>query len=262
MTELLSIRDLTITAATASGPVNLVEGLSLSLAPGEVLGLVGESGSGKTTTVRSIVGLLDPNVSVSSGEIDVLGRQVSTPGREDFASVRGRHVGFVFQGIGSSLDPLMKVGKQITEVVRRHRRELPKSEATALMLSTIASMGFADPERVARSYPHELSGGMRQRVSIALAMVTEPELLIADECTSALDVTTQKSVIALLSSLVTDNTMGMIFVTHDLMLAQELCDRICVMRSGKIVEIGTADEVLETPREDYTRELLAALPRW
>jgi peptide/nickel transport system ATP-binding protein len=262
MASLLEIDELTVTAATSAGTATLVEGISLSLEPGEVLGLVGESGSGKTTTIRSIVGLLDPNVSVASGRISVLGRVVSAPGRDDYAAVRGRHVGVVFQGTGSSLDPLMRVGKQIVEVVRRHRPEVSRAKARDLAISTIASMGFADPERVAHSYPHELSGGMRQRVSIALAMVTEPELLIADECTSALDVTTQKSVVALLSSLVKDNTMGMIFVTHDLMLAQELCDRICVMSQGRIVEMGPTDSIMENPQEDYTRRLLAAIPHW
>ena len=262
MSSLLEITDLTITAATASGTSTLVENISLTLRPGEVLGLVGESGSGKTTTVRSIVGLLDANVSVASGEISVLGRVVSAPGRDDYASVRGRHVGVVFQGTGSSLDPLMRVGKQVAEVVRRHRRSLSKAEVRDLVLTTIASMGFDDPGRVAHSFPHELSGGMRQRVSIALAMVTGPELLIADECTSALDVTTQKSVVALLSSLVREKDMGMIFVTHDLMLAQELCDRICVMSQGKIVEMGDTASIMENPREDYTRQLLAAIPHW
>jgi len=262
MTALLDIQGLTITAATSRGAVPLVRDVSMSLDPGEVLGIVGESGSGKTTTVRSIVGLLDPNVSVTSGSISVLGRTVSEPGREDYESIRGRHVGVIFQGTGSSLDPLMRVGKQIIEVLRRHRRQIPPAQAKQTMLETIGAMGFADPERVARSYPHELSGGMRQRVSIALAMVTRPELLIADECTSALDVTTQKSVIALLSSLVSENDMGMIFVTHDLMLAQELCDRICVMRRGQVVELGTTEQVMESPREDYTKALLEAIPSW
>ena len=262
MENLLDVKSLTVTAATAAGTSKLLENVSFTLQPGEVLGLVGESGSGKTTLVRSIIGLLDPNVTVASGEISVLDRVVSKPGRDDYAAVRGRHIGFIFQGTVSSLDPLMRVGKQIIEVIRRHRRVLPKTEVKALMLSTIASMGFAEPERIARSYPHELSGGMRQRVSIALAMVTGPELLIADECTSALDVTTQKSVVALLSSLVKAKSMGMIFVTHDLMLAQEICDRICVMRSGQIVETGPTASVMEAPKHEYTRQLLRAVPTW
>jgi len=262
MPELLEIDGLVVDAHTSQGTLTLLHDFSLSVSAGEVVGLVGESGSGKTTTIRSIVGLLDSNLSITAGTISVLGRTVRSPETENYRAVRGKHVGVVFQGVGSSLDPLARVGAQIAEVIRRHKPELGKAEVAALALETIGAMGFADPEQVLRSYPHELSGGMRQRVLIALAVVTQPELIIADECTSALDVTTQKSVIALLSRLVAERGVGMIFVTHDLMLAQEICDRICVMRSGRIVELGPTSRVMTTPAEQYTRDLLDAIPHW
>jgi oligopeptide/dipeptide ABC transporter ATP-binding protein len=207
-----------------------------------------------------VLGLLDRNVSIASGEVRVMGHLVQSPTENDVAWVRGRHVGMVFQGASSSLDPLMKVGNQLREVAARHLGELPADERSARIERVISRMGFKDVGRVLKSYPHQLSGGMRQRIAIALAVVAEPEFLIADECTSALDVTTQREVVELLQSLTEGSGMGMIFVTHDLLLAGEICDRIAVMYAGQLVEIGRAAEVVAAPGHPYTRALLAAIP--
>jgi peptide/nickel transport system ATP-binding protein len=262
MTDLLDVENLTIRAATQAGETTIVDDVSLRVRPGEILGLIGESGSGKTTTVRSIVGLLERNLSVTAGRISLKGKEISTPGRQDFDGVRGRQIGFVFQGAGSSLDPLIRVGKQLREVVRHHRPDVGREQMAGVIEESLAGMGFSSPKAVAASYPHQLSGGMRQRVSIALAMIAKPELLIADECTSALDVTTQKEVVGLLSSLVASHGLGLVFVTHDLLLAEEICTQITVMRGGKIVESGQAADVMRNPGHSYTKQLLASVPQW
>jgi peptide/nickel transport system ATP-binding protein len=262
MDKVLEINGLSVTAATAQGQQRLIESVNLDVRAGEVLGIIGESGSGKTTTVRSVLGLHDRNVFVSSGEIRILGRQVLAPGRKVDKSVRGREVGMVFQGASSSLDPLMKIHAQLREVVSTHMPHLTGARRDEQINRVVTRMGFKDVGRVLRSYPHQLSGGMRQRIAIALAIVVEPKLLIADECTSALDVTTQAEVVSLLRSLIDGSGMGMAFVTHDLMLAGEICTRIAVMYAGQVVEVGSAADVSTNPSHPYTRALLAAIPSW
>jgi peptide/nickel transport system ATP-binding protein len=262
MSTILSARSVTIEASTGAGPVKLVHDLNLDVREGEILGLIGESGSGKTTAVRAIVGLLERNVQVSSGEISLHGQTISSSTVDDFENVRGSEIGMVFQSASMSLNPLMKVGKQLTEVVRRHQKQLSRQQINERLEHVLRNMGFADPVRVLASFPHQLSGGMRQRVAIALAVVTNPAVVIADECTSALDVTTQAEVVQLLRSLTTNSRTAMLFVTHDLMLAQDLCSRIAVMYAGQIVETGDAIDVVGKPRHPYTRALLAAIPTW
>jgi peptide/nickel transport system ATP-binding protein len=262
MNAVLEIDGLTVEAATSRGPHVLVDDVRLAIGRGQILGLIGESGSGKTTTVRSILGLLDRNVSVVGGRVAVLGKTIQAPGEEHVDTVRGRHVGMVFQGASSSLDPLMTVRRQLREVVGTHMPELSKQERDDRIAGVIRRMGFTDVDRVLGSFPHQLSGGMRQRIAIALAVVTEPEVLIADEATSALDVTTQAEVVDLLRSLTVDSGMGMVFVTHDLRLAGEICTEIAVMYAGQIVETGAAADIVTDPRHPYTRALLAAIPGW
>ncbi len=262
MAPLLEIDDLTIEAATGEGPITLLDGLTVSMDAGQVLGLIGESGSGKTTTARAMIGMLESNLSVRRGSIRLAGTEITAARPRELRAVRGRDVGFVFQGAGSSLDPLLRVDHQLDEVIRRHRRDVDRSRRRTMTLEALASMGFADPEHVARSYPHQLSGGMRQRVSIALAMVVRPKMLIADEATSALDVTTQKEVVQLLTRLVAENGVGMVFVTHDLVLAEEICTSVAVLRRGRLVEYGPVERIMTDPQAEYTRELLAAVPRW
>lgn len=262
MSAVLSARGLTIEAATGLGPVKLVNNVDLDLRQGEILGLIGESGSGKSTAVRAMIGLLERNLRVSSGEIALRGEVISSDVVNDFESVRGCEIGMVFQSATMSLNPLMKVGKQLREVVRRHRKHLSAAEIHQNLERVLRKMGFPDPDRILGSFPHQLSGGMRQRIAIALAIVTEPAVVIADECTSALDVTTQAEVVKLLRGLTSESRTAMLFVTHDLMLAKDICSHVAVMYGGEIVEAGEAGELINNPRHPYTRALLQAIPTW
>jgi len=236
----------------------MLNGVSFDIDAGEIVGLIGESGSGKSTIVRSIIGLLEKNARIDSGTISVVGRHISA--ESDYRVIRGRHVGTVFQDTGGSLNPLMRIGRQLREVVNHHAEGLAKRARAERIRGSLARVGFSEEqvERVLRAYPHQLSGGMRQRVAVALAVVTEPELVIADECTSALDVTTQADVVRLLRTLVNSSDRGMLFVTHDLALASSLCSRLVVLNRGRVVEVGATEDVISRPAEAYTQALLAA----
>jgi oligopeptide/dipeptide ABC transporter ATP-binding protein len=259
---LLEIEDLTVHGAGAAGPAVLLDGVSLAVDEGERLGLIGESGSGKTTTVRSLIGLLERNCRVVGGRIGWRGRDVLGGSAGDRRlEIRGRHVGMVFQNATSSLNPLLTVGTQIDEVLRTHRPQ-PVAARRARSLGLLGELGFVDPIRVLRSYPHQLSGGQRQRAALAVALVADPDLLVADECTSALDVTTQAEVVRLLRTLCREHGRALIFVTHDILLAADLCTRLAVMYGGQIVEVGPVAEILERPAHPYTRALLRAVPEW
>jgi peptide/nickel transport system ATP-binding protein len=262
MPAALSVRDLCIEARTAAGTVAILHGATLEIAAGEIVGIVGESGSGKTTLVRSVIGLLDRNVRVVSGSIAVHEATIIEGRVDRTREVRGKQVGLIFEDATRSLNPLFKVSSQLREVLDRHRPELTDDQARHVMEDVLRRMLIADVDRVLDAYPHELSGGMCQRVAIALAIVAGPALLLADECTTALDVTTQAEVVALLRELVTGRHLGLAFVTHDLALAADLCDRIAVMRDGRILELRPTGELLAEPREPYTRDLLAAVPAW
>lgn len=258
----ISVRGLRVQARSRAGSIMAVDGLDLQVSAGEVLGLIGESGSGKTTTARAMIGLLERNVQVIDGEVRFKGDVAYREGVDTLSSLRGRHIGVVFQSASATLNPLLRIGAQMRQVLQQNRPELGRAEIQARMVAVVSRMGFDDPHRVLRAYPHQLSGGMRQRAAIAIAIAPEPELLIADECTSALDVLVQADVIALLRELVDDLGMAMIFVTHDLLLAADLCSHITVMHRGRIVEAGPSSTVLRSPSEPYTRSLLAAVPAW
>ena len=258
----LNIEGLRVEARTSLGTQVLLDDVNLRVERGEILGLVGESGSGKTTLARSLMGLLDRNLEVNGGSISFLGEKIVAPGLDRTNTVRGSHAGMIFQDAGRSLNPLIRVKTQMREVLRRHRPDVPKSEIVHRMEDLLSRMGVKEPTRVLNSYPHQLSGGQRQRVAIAIAVVTEPELVIADECTTALDVTTQAEVVGLLRKLVREGNTSLVFVTHDLLLASELCDRIMVMYASQTVELGGVDDVLSKPVHPYTKALLASVPSW
>ncbi|MBO2447804.1 ABC transporter ATP-binding protein [Actinomadura barringtoniae] len=259
---LLDVAGLSITARLADSDLPLLEDVDLAIGRGEIVGVVGESGSGKTTLARAVVGLLEKNVRVDGGSIALSGDRIVAKGVDRTGKVRGAAVGMVFQDASRSLNPLMKVRAHLAEVLRRHVDGITKDEVERRSVEVLEQMRITDARRVLDSYPHQLSGGLRQRVAIGLAVVTRPSMVIADECTTALDVTTQTKVVELFRTLVDELGIGLLFVTHDLMLASDLCDRIAVMNRGRVVEQGPAMEVLDRPREDYTRRLLAAIPTW
>ncbi|GAA1042697.1 hypothetical protein GCM10009557_69340 [Virgisporangium ochraceum] len=262
MSDLLSVTGLSITARVGHDDISLLDDVDLEIRKGRIVGVVGESGSGKTTLARSVIGLLERNVRVTAGSISLSGEQVVAPGVDGTARVRGSEVGMVFQDASRSLNPLMKVRHHLAEVLRRHVPDISRADVERRSVEVLEQMRISDATRVLDSYPHQLSGGLRQRVAIGLAVVTRPSLVIADECTTALDVTTQTKVVGLFRTLVDELGIGLLFVTHDLMLASDLCDSIAVMSGGRVVEQGDALQVLDHPEQEYTKRLLAAIPSW
>ena len=255
---LLDISDLDVRFDTPDGEVHAVRGIGLTLNPGETLAVVGESGSGKSQTMMAAMGLLTRN-GRATGSVRYRGRQILGLPSRALDEVRGAKIGMIFQEPMTSLDPLYTVGNQLAEPLVRHRKMSARAARTrAVELLTL--VGIPDPERRLKAYPHELSGGQRQRVMIAMALAAEPDVLIADEPTTALDVTVQAQIIELLRALQRRFHMGIVFITHDLGLARHFADRVMVMRHGRVVEEGPAGVVLSTPRHDYTRMLLAAEP--
>ncbi|WP_236793361.1 ABC transporter ATP-binding protein [Amycolatopsis sp. GM8] len=254
---LLKIEDLKVTASVAGVDTDLIAGVSLNIPRARIIGVIGESGSGKTTLARSIIGLLESNVRVSGGGMTLEGEPLATA--RDFARIRGAKVGLIMQEAKASLDPLIRIDRQMREVARQHR-DRTASIGVAGHADLLERLGFlpSDIQRVMRSYPHELSGGMAQRIAIALALIPGPSMLIADECTSALDVTTQAEVVTVIQGLVTDLGLSILFVTHDLSLAAGLCDELVVMHRGEVVELGATSSMISAPEHPYTQSLLAA----
>ncbi|MFF2779789.1 ABC transporter ATP-binding protein [Streptomyces sp. NPDC058052] len=236
----------------------ILDGVSLTVRPGETVGLVGESGSGKSVACRSVLGLL-PKGARTSGRVLVNGADVLTMDRARLASLRAREVAMVFQDPRASVNPLRRVGDFLTEGLRASGT--PAAKATARAEELLAAVGIRDPRGALRRHPHQFSGGMLQRVVIAAALAAEPALLVADEPTTALDVTTQAEVISILARLRAERGTGMLFVTHDLELASAVCDRVYVMYAGRIVETRSTDELFDRPRHPYTAGLLACTPR-
>ncbi|MBO9478074.1 ABC transporter ATP-binding protein [Shimia sp. R11_0] len=266
MEKLLSVRDLNVAFETHDRTVEAVSGVSFDVAPGEVLGLVGESGSGKSVTGRSLM-RLNPNyarfsegssmvITSDDGPVDIL----SLKGNQQLRKVRGDLISMIFQEPIASFAPALTIGKQMTEQLMLHRG-MSYPEARELSIDMLDRVGITMPEKRIDQYAFELSGGMRQRAMIATALSTRPKLLIADEPTTALDVTIQAQVLKLMKELITEFGMGVIFITHDLAVISEIADRVAVMQKGKIVEQGTVDEVIRAPQHAYTKRLLAAVPR-
>ena len=236
----------------------LLDGVSLTVAPGETVGLVGESGSGKSVACRSVLGLLPARARVT-GEVRVAGRDVLTMDRAALAATRAREVAMVFQDPRASVNPLRRVGDFVTEGLRA--TGVPAARATARAEELLDAVGIRDPRGALRRRPHEFSGGMLQRVVIAAALAGDPALVVADEPTTALDVTTQAEIIAILTRLQAERGTGLLFVTHDLELAAAICDRVYVMYAGRIVETGATTELFDRPRHPYTAGLLSCTPR-
>jgi oligopeptide/dipeptide ABC transporter ATP-binding protein len=252
----LNVEDLRVGLELGGTALQPVDGVSFHVAAGESLGIVGESGSGKSLTLRAVLGLLPPG-GTADGSIRFAFDRGEISG--DVEHVRGRGVAMVFQEPMTALNPTMRVGELIAEAVRVRTR-LPRRAARARVVELMASVGIPEPERRARMWPHELSGGLRQRVMIAAALATEPELLLCDEPTTALDVTIQAQILELLRRLREERGLAMVFVSHDLAVVSEVCDRVAVMYAGRIVETGPVEEVLRAPMHPYTAALLASAP--
>jgi oligopeptide transport system ATP-binding protein len=255
----LEVKNLSVSFETFAGTVRAVRNISFTLADGETLALVGESGSGKTVTCRSIMRLLAKNAAIDAGEILLDGTNLLTLSKRDMRDLRGRDVAMVFQDPMTSLDPTMRIGRQIEEAITRHKR-LSRHAVHARALELLELVGIENGEKRWRQYPHEFSGGQRQRIVIAIVLACNPKVLIADEPTTALDVTMQAQIIDLFKDLQKRLNTAIIFITHDLGVVANVADRVAVMYAGKIVEIGKSDEVFYDPRHPYTWGLLNSLP--
>ena len=256
----LEVDDLRVSFDTRRGTVEAVRGASFALGKGERLGIVGESGSGKSVSSYALMRILAPGGRVDSGRLWFDGMDLRALRRRDMQNLRGREISMVFQNPREALNPIRKVGKQIEDVLRRHAR-VGRQDAKAQAVASLAAVRIADPEQRYHAYPFELSGGMCQRVVIALALACQPRLLIADEPTTGLDVTTQRAVMDLIADLTRSRGMSSILITHDLGLAAQYCDRLVVMKDGEVVESGDPDDLFEHPAHAYTRRLVRATPR-
>jgi oligopeptide/dipeptide ABC transporter ATP-binding protein len=259
---LLEVSDLAIDFHTERGIAHAVRGVSFALAPGETLGLVGESGCGKSVTAMSVLRLLpEPPAEVLAGSrIRFRGEDVLATSRDRIRAIRGAGIGVIFQEPMTSLNPVFTIGEQVAETIREHQGGA-KAAVRRRVIELLGRVGIPDPERRYRAYPHQLSGGLRQRVMIAIALACGPDLLIADEPTTALDVTIQAQILALLAELRDEFGMALLLISHDLAVVSQVADRVAVMYAGRIVEHGTVPELFRAPGHPYTRGLLGALPR-
>jgi peptide/nickel transport system ATP-binding protein len=256
---LLTVDGLSVEFRTRSGTVKALDGISFDLRRGETLAVVGESGSGKSVTAYAVMGILDEAARVVGGRIAFGGLDLLRAGEKALAEMRGRELAMIFQNPRAALNPIRPVGAQIADVLRRHGN-VAAAQASGRAVEMLAKVGIPDPERRARAYPFELSGGMCQRVMIAMALACEPALLIADEPTTGLDVTTQAVIMDLIGGLAAAQGMATLLITHDLGLAAEHCDRIAVMHAGHVVEVAPTADLLARPRHPYTAKLIAATP--
>jgi len=259
--KLLDIRNLSILLPDGADRRFAVEDISIDLNPGETLCIVGESGSGKSLTARAVMGLLPgPKVRVGAGEINFLGEDTTKVTPERLRDIRGNEISMIFQEPMTALNPVMRIGDQIDEIFRFHV-SMPAKERSARSLQLLTDVNLPDPAHIMRAYPHELSGGQRQRAMIAMALALDPKILIADEPTTALDVTTQAQILKLIKELQQQHQTGVLFITHDFGVVADIADRVAVMQYGKLVEMGTVDEVLNAPQHPYTQALIAAIPK-
>ena len=260
MDEILQVKGLRTSFLTSTGEVQSVRGVSFSLGKGEALGIVGESGSGKSVTSMSILRLLASTGRIKEGEVLFEGKDLTKVPQKQLWDIRGGKIAMIFQDPMSSLNPLARVGKQVEEMIATHEPDLSKQERQARALELFRLVRIPEPEKRYRSYPHEFSGGMRQRVMIAMALACKPDILIADEPTTALDVTIQDQILKLLRQLQAEMGMSIIFITHDLGVVAELCSRVLVMYGGMVMEEAPIDDIFHRPRHPYTMGLLASIP--
>jgi peptide/nickel transport system ATP-binding protein len=257
--RLLQVNDLVVEFPNRRGTLRAIDGISFDIAPGEILGVVGESGAGKSLTGASIIGLLEPPGRIASGEVLLEGKRIDNLNNDQLRHIRGRKIGAIFQDPLTSLNPLYSVGKQLTETIQAH---LPVSNAEARKraIDLLKDTGIPAAEQRIDHYPHQFSGGMRQRVVIALALAAEPKLIVADEPTTALDVSIQAQIISLLKNICKNRGAAVMLITHDMGVIAETCDRVAVMYAGRIVEIGPVHQVINQPAHPYTAGLMASIP--
>ena len=257
--SLLQVKDLVVEFPGRRGTLRALDGVSFDIAPGEVLGVVGESGAGKSLTGAAIIGLLEPPGRIAGGEIRLEGERIDRLPHEAMRHIRGRKIGAIFQDPLTSLNPLYTVGRQLTETIRTHLNVTP-AQARERAIALLRDTGISAPEQRIDHYPHQFSGGMRQRVVIALALAAEPKLIVADEPTTALDVSVQAQIIALLKRVCAQHGAAVMLITHDMGVIAETCDRVAVMYAGRVAEIGPVHQVINHPAHPYTAGLMAAIP--
>lgn len=261
MGKILEVKNLTVHIKTHKGVVQAVRGVDFYLNEQETLAVVGESGSGKSITMKGVMGILPKNGKVVEGSVMFQGNDLTKYSERQMQQVRGSEIAMIFQDPMTSLNPTMKVGKQIEEMLKEHRKEMSKADRKARAIELLSLVGISNPEARYDQYPHQLSGGMRQRVVIAIALACDPKVLIADEPTTALDVTIQAQILDLMKDLQKQTGMGIIFITHNLGVVADICDKVSVMYAGKIVEQGPVDDIFYEPAHPYTKGLLRSMPR-
>ena len=257
--SLLQVKNLVVEFPSRHGTLRAIDDISFDIAPGEILGVVGESGAGKSLTGAAIIGLLEPPGRIAGGQILLEGERIDNLGFEAMRHIRGRRIGAIFQDPLTSLNPLMSVGAQLIETILAHLPVTPK-EAKARAISLLQDTGIPAPAERIDHYPHQFSGGMRQRVVIALALAAEPKLIVADEPTTALDVSIQAQIISLLKNICKERGAAVMLITHDMGVIAETCDRVAVLYAGRIAEIGPVHEVINHPAHPYTKGLMGAIP--
>lgn len=257
--NVLEVKDLRVSFQGFSGKVQAVRGISFELKRGETIAIVGESGSGKSVSIKSIMGILPKNAIIEEGSIDYEGRELTKLTEKEYEEIRGRKIGLIFQDPLSSLNPLMKIGRQIEEVFTVGSK-MPREEARKRALKLMEDVGIPNPELRYNQYPFQFSGGMRQRIVIAIALANDPDILICDEPTTALDVTVQARILQLIKKIKKERNISVIFITHDLGVVANIADRVYVMYAGKVAECGTCEEVFLDPRHPYTWALLTSIP--
>jgi peptide/nickel transport system ATP-binding protein len=255
----LSVRNLKVEFVTRRGTLRAIDDVSFDIAPGEVLGVVGESGAGKSLTGTAIIGLIDPPGRIAGGEILLQGKRIDNLDKESLRKIRGKRIGMIFQDPLTSLNPLFKISEQLVETIQTHS-DMNAAQARQRAIDLLTEVGIPAPEKRIDGYPHEFSGGMRQRVVIALALAAEPELIIADEPTTALDVSVQAQIITLLKKLCRERGTAVMLVTHDMGVIAETADRVAVMYAGRIAEIGPVREVVQHAHHPYAKGLMGAIP--